>query len=126
MTVKRAIIILVGLSIFTFASVVLRPVPRPLPQNCFEITGKVVWVGSPCCEDVVLRLAGDAHDYRINRGLERGVDVAVLRQLLEGREVTFDVIRHRWTPIDPSGRLQSLAGIRVDGLTIFSAMRPSA
>lgn len=97
-----------------------RPVPAPTDENTYWVEGVVVSAGSPCCEDIVVRLADDTHDYYINRGMERLPAPEDFCGDLRGRTVRIRVIRH-WTPLDPRGRLKSIATVEVDGKGWFDA-----
>lgn len=97
------------------------PVPAAVTENCDVISGEVTAVHSPCCFDVVIELAGDDHHYHINRGLEKGIDLAVLRNQLLGATATLHHIRTNWTPLDPAGKLRPVAQVAVEDEVLFSA-----
>jgi len=98
----------------------LRPVPVPTDENTYWVEGQVVSAGSPCCEDIVIRLRDDTHDYYINRGMERLAAPEEFCGDLPGRSVRIRVIRH-WTPLDPRGRLKSVANVVVGGEAWFDS-----
>jgi hypothetical protein len=93
---------------------IFTPVPTPTADNTFVVEGKVTQVISPCCEDIRVRLEDDKHYYHINRGLERGIDLAAFEKALLGKTVTVEVIRTNWTPLDPGRHLRPVAQI-LDG-----------
>jgi|GEM_PF-3006605 len=103
------------------AFLVVTPVPFALPENCKMVRGKVTRVFSPCCADVVIELAGDSHNYHINRGLERGIDLDVFNAELIEEEVTLQYIRTHWTPLDPFGELRPVAQVSLGNKVLYSA-----
>lgn len=103
----------------------LTPVPRPTPERCYTVTGRVASVTTPCCLDVSIWLEGDTHRYHINRGVERGIDVAAWHQRLAGKQVQLKVIRRNWSPLDRTHELAPVAEVSdPDGL-VFTVMERS-
>lgn len=112
----------IALVLFALLVMALTPVPRATPEHCFTMTGRVSSVTTPCCQDVSIWIEGDPHRYYINRGVERGIDVAALHQRLRGREVQLMVIRRNWSPLDASHSMAPVAQVSdIDGIA-FTAM----
>ncbi len=100
----------------------LVPVPEPRAGNVHSTTGRVTAVGSPCCGDVEIRLAGDVRRYHLNRALESGSDLEGLRSRLVDRTVEIEIVDRTWTPLDPLHRMAVVARITTDGNVVFDRL----
>ena len=97
-------------------------VPTPTNKNTALISGQVASIGSPCCQDIGIRLTGDHHFYYINRGVESGIDVDALSQRLWGERISMRVIETRWSPLNPEKRTVPIAEISHNGEILYSSM----
>lgn len=113
-------VLVAGLLAAPLLVLALSPVPPARPGNCFEISGRVTEVTSPCCQDIVLRMAGDPHTYYINRGMDRGFDPRELSTRLIGREARLSVIRRGWSPLDPFHAMAPVARVALGDDVLFS------
>ena len=106
-----------GISLLILA---FTPVPQPVPENCYRVTGVVKKVYVPCCGDVAIELEGDEHLHYIDRGEDHGIDVSAWNDLLTGNQVTLQVIRRHWTPLDPTFHLRSVAAVTMGQKTLYN------
>lgn len=115
----------IGLVSFLAVCVVLiawLKVPTPTSENTKLVSGMVTFIGTPCCEDVGIRLAGDSHFYYINRGVESGMDVEALAYELQGEHVDLRIIETRWSPLNPDKQVVPVAEIIYEDEVLFSSM----
>ena len=99
---KRLLLLVAVLAAVAVSVAVLRPVPIVAESECDVVVGRLTQVGEGSSHDLVLWVDSDDRRFYINRGLERGLDLAMLRHDLIGEEVTLKYPRH-WTPLDPFG-----------------------
>jgi hypothetical protein len=97
-------------------------VPTITEENTETLIGVVKRVYEPCCQDVVVEVAGENRVFYINRGMEEGIDPAAWNGQLKGKEVTLVFVPHNWNPLDPSGRMTTIAEIRQGDETLFSRL----
>ena len=72
--------------------------PVPEEKDCLILKGIVVEIYEGSVNDVVLRLKSQNQTFYINRGLERGLNLSLLRSELINKTVTIKYPRY-WTPI---------------------------
>ena len=101
------------------AVLIFRPVPIPEEEDCLIATGTVVQIYEAGVKDVVFRLKDQARSFYINRGLERGLDLAKLRGQLINQEITIKYPKY-WTPLDPGNATRHVSKIEFNGETIFT------
>ena len=109
------------LTMFVFLVAWLK-VPTPTMENTTLVSGQVVVIGSPCCKDIGIRLAGDQHFYYINRGVESDIDLQALRSRISGERISMRIIETRWSPLNPDKRTVPIAEIRHNDEVLFSSM----
>lgn len=114
-----------GAAILVLLVMALTPVPRPTPDRCYTVSGRLTSVTSPGGLDVSLWIEGDEHRYYINRGVERGIDVAAWHQRLQGKQVQLKVIRRNWSPLDADHDLAPVAEVTDPEGVVFTVMEKS-
>ncbi|MEO0472914.1 MAG: hypothetical protein AAF206_25075 [Bacteroidota bacterium] len=119
----QKLVLLLTLILFAaFVYLVLTPIPAPTSENVAPLSGVVEKIHSPCCQDLVFDLKDLDRTLYINRGLEKELDVEMLRQKLIGQEVDFLVVSYQWTPFDPSGKLAPVAEVRLHDTILYSGL----
>ena len=98
---------------------IFRPVSILPEEECLVVTGEVehIFEGGPY--DVVFRLRNDPKRYYINRGLENGLDLQVLKNELLGKEVTLTYPDH-WTPLDPKKTTIHISKVEFGNVIVYS------
>ncbi|MFK7844323.1 MAG: hypothetical protein AB8G77_03405 [Rhodothermales bacterium] len=124
---RSSILTRLGIGLFALLAafvflVALLKAPTPTNDKTTLISGQVETIGSPCCEDVGIRLEGDRHFYYINRGVESGIDVYALSDRLRGEHISMRVIETRWSPLNPEKRSVPVAEISYNGEILYSSM----
>lgn len=109
----------IGLSALSVLA--LKPVPNLQNADTILTVGQLETISSPCCGDVQIRLVDDPRTYYINRGLEAGLQLAHLRQRLDGQTVQMRVAKRSWSPLDPLHRKIPVAHLECSGEVFFSA-----
>lgn len=116
----KLILIIGGILFLGLSALVLRPVPIPASEkDCLIETGVVVAIYEAGEKDVVFQLADTDQRFYINRGLERGLVLDVLKATLMNQEVTVKYPDY-WTPLDPRNDSRHLSQLEYRGAVIFS------
>ena len=102
---------------------ILRPVPIPAEKDCLSFSGVVVNIYEGGVHDIVFRFRDNPKLYYINRGLERGLRLDSLSNLLQ-KEITIKYPKY-WTPLDPGNASRHISKIEFEGRTIFSELKNS-
>jgi hypothetical protein len=95
----------------------LRPVPLPNEKDCLIATGNVIAINEQGTNDIVFTLSGNDKTFYINRGLERGLSLEILRTELLNREITIKYPEY-WTPLGNSSK--HISKLESSGRTIFT------
>lgn len=119
----KGFFILFFLSALCFIGLVFLPMAQADKDNCAVVEGVLAQVNAGDGEnDIVLGLKGENNHYYINRGLEKGLNLAELRSQLLGRNVMLTYIRH-WSPLDPQNRTRHVAQLAMGTDTLYTEMR---
>lgn len=111
--------IMIGLLFLALAVIIFRPVPIPEEKDCLIVKGTVIDLYEAGTKDVVFKLHGEDRIFYVNRGLERGLDLEVLKSELINKEITIKYPKY-WTPLDPGNSIRHTSKIESAGQTIFS------
>ncbi|MEM9823644.1 MAG: hypothetical protein AAF985_21340 [Bacteroidota bacterium] len=122
--IKQIAFILLSLAALFFLFLVLRPLPRANPDHCSLVEGIVERIYEAGTQDIVFKLQGNTVNYYINRGLEHGLDLALLRQSLADQEVSIYYLKH-WTPLDPNDQVKHIARLELGQEVIYDEMEES-
>ena len=122
--IKQIAFILLSLAALFFLFLVLRPLPRANPDHCSLVEGIVARIYEAGTQDIVFKLQGNTVNYYINRGLEHGLDLALLRQSLADQEVSIYYLKH-WTPLDPNDQVKHIARLELGQEVIYDEMEES-
>lgn len=116
----KYIFIILGILLFILATLTLRPVHIPKDaKDCLVAKGKVTKVFEGGVKDVAFRLEGDKTMYYINRGLEQGLVLEELQDMLIGNYVTIRYPKH-WTLLDPNNRTKHLSILEYNGKELYN------
>jgi hypothetical protein len=115
-----SIVMLVCLLLFVFLSV--RPLPKASIDNCVRHSG----LGSGVLKgegkgDIVIELDTSTNYFYINRAIDNGLSVEVLREKIVGRQIELLTISH-WTPLDPLSKSKHIAQVKIDGEIVFTEL----
>lgn len=110
--------------IVVLGALAIRPVPLVALADCLEATGRVSDVFEGGTHDVVFTLDGDQRRFYVNRGLERGLDLAQLRDTVIGERATLKYPDY-WTPLDPTGSTRHLSRVELGDVVLFDETRSS-
>jgi len=100
---KKILITISGLLILAVGFVLWAKVPSPTAENTVIQEGKVIAVGSPCCNDIVFYLEGDNHVYYINHGLDFNLPYLAWNEELKGKQIKVEWIETHWNPFNAKG-----------------------
>ena len=104
-----------------FCIMILRPIPKGTFENCTEVSGKLIRLGTAGINDITFILDGDQHIYYINRGLEKDLTLAQLKSDLLNRTIKLYYVNH-WTPLDWNSRVRHIARLEYSSQTIYNEM----
>ena len=108
--------------ILTFVFLALQPLPKASLNNCIKYSGLVSDVSKGDGEgDIVISIKNSNNYYYINRAINQGYSVEVLKEKLVGKEIEMLTISH-WTPLDPSSKTKHIAEIKTDSLIIYTEL----
>ena len=119
---KSFLPIILGLLCLFGALALLRPVPSIDEPDALVVQGKVTEIFERGGLDIVLRIAGDARTFYIQRGLEKGLDLDQLRQTLVGQEVLLKFPDY-WTPLDWNSDNRHVSKLEYDGRVLYTEFR---
>ena len=111
---KVSSVALVGLTLFfVLFLLIFRPVPVATVDSCISITGTIDSIYDGGNFDIVFKIEASDKRFYINRGLEKGLNIAQLRDSLLNRPVTI-LYPEYWTPLDPFDRIKHISLVRTE------------
>lgn len=119
---KKYIVIAAGLTALLIVILSFRPVPIVAENDCLVLKGTVSKIYEGGDKDVVFELRGQNKIFYVNRGLERGMNLAALRSKLIGREVVLKYPDLWWSLLDPYSKSVHISKIEYAGHTIFTEL----
>ncbi len=106
---------------FGIVFLIFRPVPIPYEGDCLIVDGHVAQIYESGTKDVSIRLEGNDKIFYVNRGLERGLDLNELNDMLIGEKILIKYPKY-WTPLDPGSTIRHISKIEFNGRTIFTEL----
>jgi|LakMenEpi03Aug12_release.lakeMendotaPanAssembly.Ray.scaffolds.fasta_scaffold1820098_1 hypothetical protein len=121
---SKGVYILTGIVILITLSfgLVFNPVPTVLEEQALLERGIVKSISEGGINDIVFVLENTDTRFYINRGLENGLDLNILKEKLIGNEVVFKYPRY-WTPLDWNNKLKHLSKVEFGKDIIFNEFR---
>lgn len=120
--VRNISFVLLTVFFLAFAFLALRPLPKASLSNCIKYSDVVSEVSKGDGEgDIVVKLKNSNNYYYINRAIDYGYSVEVLKEKLVGKKIELLAISH-WTPLDPASKTKHIAEIKTDGVLIYSEL----
>lgn len=120
MKTKKWYIVSIGIIVpIVLLILVFQRVPVTSEGECLVEAGVVANIYESGSKDITFTLYNNRNRYYVNRGLERGLNLAGLKSELVGRQVVIKYPKY-WTPLDPQNKIRHIAKIEYDGETIFS------
>ena len=117
----KNLMIISGLIFIALGLMIFRPVPIPNEKDCLSLKGTVVEIYEAGVNDIVFKLEGLDKEFYVNRGLERGLDLAELRSQMTNKEILIKYPKY-WTPLDPGNSTRHISKIECDGRIIFTEL----
>ncbi len=123
MSINKLILWFIVVVILAVVVLSLRPMPEANLGNCSNYKGTIADVKNGAGEgDIVFELENDKNSYYINRGIDAGLKIDLLKSTLVGRQADILAIRH-WTPLDPLSRNKHIASLTCNGSLIYSEFK---
>ena len=119
---KKVVLWFIAFIFFLLVVFIFIPVPISSEDNCLITEGFVQSVSEAGEKDVVIRLKECHKTFYINRGLETGLDLDVLRTKLLHNHVTIKYPKY-WTPLDPLSSTRHIAKLNYGEEVIFNEMK---
>lgn len=114
--VTISIVLLLG------AVLTLRPVPMVYENEAISITGIVGEVTSGGTNDLVLKLKGNGSMFYVNRGLERGLNLAAIKSKVTNKQVELKYPDHL-SILDPRGSTIHISKIQMGEEVLFDELK---
>ena len=112
-----------ALFVFLIFAFILKPVPIVTEDRALVENGTVTEIYEVGQFDVVFKLAETDQRFYINRGLERGLELATLREDYIGKELTFKYPSY-WTPLDWNNTTRHVSKVEYGEKVIFYELKP--
>ena len=100
----------------------LKPVPIVSEEKALIEKGVVKYISEGGTNDVLFTLENNNTKFYINRGLENGLDLNLLREKLIGQEVIFKYPKY-WTPLDWDNKTKHLSKVEFGNEIIFNELK---
>jgi hypothetical protein len=114
-------LILIGVLSLSLGILTFRPVPIPAEKDCLSLKGTVTEIYQSGVKDVVFKLQGLEKEFYINRGLERGLDLKILKAKLTNKDIIIKYPNY-WTPLNPGNSVRHISKIECEGRVIFTEL----
>jgi hypothetical protein len=116
---KRLTFIFLGIALVVFLAYSFKPVTTVDSDDCVLISGKIVSVEEGTSNDIQIRLENDSHYYYINRGIEKGLNLAQLSSKVLNKTVTL-YCPNRWTLVSPDGIVPHISRMEKGTTIVYS------
>ena len=115
---KKTTLLFIAFLFFALAFFFLRPVPNLTVENSITENAVVSDIYEGGIKDAVFEVANSDRKFYINRGLENGLDLDVLKEKLIGQEVIFKYPDY-WTPLDWNKSHRHVSVLMQDDVVIY-------
>lgn len=114
----------IGLGILFILTLVFvfKPVPIVSEEKALIVKGIVKSISDGGANDVLFTLENIDTRFYINRGLEKGLDLTILKEKLIGKEVVFKYPKY-WTPLDWNNKIKHLSKVEFGNEIIFNELK---
>ncbi|GAA0733082.1 hypothetical protein GCM10009430_46900 [Aquimarina litoralis] len=102
--------------------IIIGPVPIVSEDEALIQKGIVSNVYEGGTKDIVFKLENNSDVFYINRGLERGLKISLLKKKLIGKEVIFKYPKH-WTPLDWDNSSKHISKVETNSEVIFNELK---
>ncbi|AXG68427.1 hypothetical protein KORDIASMS9_00642 [Kordia sp. SMS9] len=116
---RRFTFIFLGIAFVVFLAYSFKPVTTVNSDECVQISGKIVSIKKSAENDIQIRLENDSHYYYINRGLEKGINLAQLSSKVLNKTVTLHC-PNRWTIVNPDGIVPHISKLEKGTTVVYS------
>ncbi|WP_298417016.1 hypothetical protein [uncultured Kordia sp.] len=116
---KRLTFIFLGIALVVFLAYSFKPVTSVKSDDCVLISGKIVSIEQGTSNDIQIRLENDSHYYYINRGIQKGVNLAQLSSKVLNKTVTL-YCPNRWTLVSPDGIVPHISRLEKGTTIVYS------
>ncbi|MEM6687376.1 MAG: hypothetical protein AAF617_16470, partial [Bacteroidota bacterium] len=118
---KRFTFIFLGIAFVVFLAYSFKPVTTVKSEDCVLISGKIVSIKEGKANDIQIRLENDSHYYFIDRGLEKGINLAQLSSKVLNKTVTL-YCPNRWTVVNPDGIVPHITKMEKGTTVVYSEL----
>ena len=116
---RRLTFIFLGIAFVVFLAYSFTPVTTVNSDDCVLISGKIVSIEEGTSNDIQIRLENDSHYYYINRGMEKGLNLAQLSSKVLNKTVTL-YCPNRWTITNPDGIVPHISKLEKGTSVVYS------
>lgn len=120
--VIKITLVVLGALIFSVAILILRPVPIISETNAITAKGIVSEIYEGGTNDIVFRLENNDRKFYINRGLESGLELNILKEKLIGNFIIIKYPKY-WTPLDWNDEIKHISKVEFNEEIIFNELK---
>lgn len=113
------------ISCFIFLTVILlifRPVPIVSESKAIAENGIVSEIYSNKGNDIILVMENKERRFYINRGLENGLELNNLKDILIGNSIVVKYPKY-WTPLDWNNSVRHISKVEFNGEVLFNELK---
>ena len=112
---------LIGIILFGFGFLFLRPIPIPKEQDCLITIGIVSGIFEGGTHDVIFKLKDQVKQYYVNRGTEHGLDIKKLQNELMDKEIVIKYPNY-WLVTLPGNVMIHASKIEFNETTLYTEL----
>ena len=120
--IAKIILITFSLSILIISVLIFRPVPIVTENKTISENGIVTEIYSNKGNDIIFVLENTNRRFYINRGLENGLELNILKEKLIGNPIVVKYPKY-WTPLDWNNSIRHLSKVEFNNEIVFNELR---
>ncbi|MFY0604576.1 MAG: hypothetical protein JXQ93_11535 [Flavobacteriaceae bacterium] len=113
---------ILGFVFFMIAILIFRPVPIVSESQAVTEMGVVSEIYSNKGNDVIFVIKNKQRRFYINRGLENGLELDSLKEMLIGNSIVVKYPKY-WTPLDWNNSSRHISKVEFNGKILFNELK---
>ena len=120
--IMKYCLVLIGIIFLMVAVLILRPVPVVSEDEAIIEEGIVAEIYEAGTKDLVFKLENNGRIFYVNRGLEMGLELDILREKLIGNAIILKYPEY-WTPLDWNDRIKHISKVEYNNEIVFNELK---
>lgn len=120
--IAKIILISFSLIILIIAVLIFRPVPIVTEDKTISENGIVSEIYSNKGNDVIFVMENTERRFYINRGLENGLELNILKEKLIGNSIVVKYPKY-WTPLDWNNSIRHISKVEFNDEIVFNELK---